>query len=185
METNTRPMRQLGQATRILRPALAFATSAAIAVATALPAPAADTLATVEVSAGSLAISSASESATLDVVQPGAGAFLPLGGTTVTDNRAGTAGWSATVVLTDFTGARTRATLSATVATYMPAAAISTGVVTVRAFTTTDPTIPNVIQTATSVIGNNTATWQAGLRVQVPAAAVADVYTATLTYSVS
>jgi hypothetical protein len=185
MEAHTRPMRQTEQATRIFRAALALATSAAITVAMAPPGSAADTMATVEVSSGSLAISSASESATLDVVHPGTNALISLGDTTVTDHRAGTGGWSATVVLTDFTGAATRARLSATVATYMPAAAISTGVVTMRAFTATNPTIPKVIQTATSVIGNNTATWKAGLSVQVPAAAVADVYAATLTYSVS
>jgi hypothetical protein len=184
MEAHSRPMRHMEQATRILGPALALASSAAIAVALALPASAADTTATVEVFAGSLAISSASESATLSVLHPGTDALITLGGTTVTDNRAGTAGWSATVVLTDFTGAATRASLSATGATYTPAAAVATGAITVTASTATDPTTPKVIQTATSVIGNNTATWNAGLSVRVPAEAVADVYTATLTYSV-
>ena len=184
METNTRPMRQLGQATRILRPALAFATSAAIAVAMALPPSAADPMAPVEVAAGSRAISSASELATLSVIHPGTDAFITLGATAVTDNRAGTAGWSASVVLSDFTGAATRARLSATGTAYTPAAAVATGAITVTASTATDPTTPKVIQTATNVAGNNTATWNAGLSVHVPAEAVADVYTATLTYSV-
>lgn len=53
------------------------------------------------------------------------------------------------------------------------------------ASTATDPTMPRIVQTATGVSGNNTATWNARLTVPVPNDAVVDSYTATLTYSVS
>lgn len=45
--------------------------------------------------------------------------------------------------------------------------------------------MPRIVQTATGVSGNNTATWNARLTVPVPNDAVVDSYTATLTYSVS
>ncbi|OIH82774.1 hypothetical protein BLJ79_17615 [Arthrobacter sp. UCD-GKA] len=40
------------------------------------------------------------------------------------------------------------------------------------------------VQTATGVTGNNTAIWGAVLAIEVPAQALADTYTATLTHSV-
>jgi len=186
METHSGSVRATaGPTTRIIRTALAFLCSAAMTGGMALPASAADTKATVEVLSGSLGFSSAPAYASLGVVDPGAAAAITLRGITVTDNRAGTAGWSASVVLTDFTGEATGARLSAAGATYTPTAATTTGTITVTASTSTDPTTPRVIQTATSVTGNNTATWNAGLTVHVPNDAVVDVYTATLTYSVS
>lgn len=190
MDADTRPVRATpGPRTKIIRVTLALVYSAALAGATALPASAADTVATVatvEISSGSLGFSSAPTSASLSAVDPGADAAITLRGTTtVTDNRAGTAGWSATVVLTDFTGEATGARLSAAGATYTPTAAATTGSVAVTASTATDPTTPRVIETATCVTGNNTATWNAGLTLRVPNDAVADAYTTTLTYSVS
>lgn len=174
-----------GPATRIIPAALALACTAALAGGPALPASAADTMTTVVVSSGSLGFTSAPASASLGLVDPGVDAAITLRGITVSDNRAGTAGWSASVVLTDFTGDATEAALSSAGATYTPTHAATTGTVTVRASTAINPTTPGIIQTATGVSGNNTATWSASLTVPVPNDAVVDTYTATLTYSVS
>lgn len=172
-------------ATRIIRAAAALAFSAALAGGIATPASAADTLTTLVVSSGSLGLSSTPASVSLGLIHPGAAAAIALHGITVTDNRAGTAGWSVSVVLTDFTGDATRAALSSTGATYTPTAAATTGTVTVTPSRATDPTRPRIVQTATAVSGNNTATWNAALTVPVPNDAVVDTYTATLTYSIS
>jgi hypothetical protein len=174
-----------GTATRIIRAALALACSAALAGGSAVPASAADTLTTVVVSSGSLGFSSAPASASLGLVDPGVDAAITVRGITVSDDRAGTAGWSASVVLTDFTGDATGAALSSAGVTYTPTAAATTGTVTMTASTANNPTTPRIVQTATGVSGNNTATWNAGLTVPVPKDAVVDTYTATLTYSVS
>jgi hypothetical protein len=168
-----------------IRTALAVVCSAAMLGVMAGPASGADTVATVVVSSGSLGFSSAPTSAALGEVHPGTVAAITLHGITVTDNRAGTAGWSASVLLMDFTGDATGARLSAAGATYTPTAATTTGTVSVTASPATDPTMPRIIQTATCVTGNNTATWDVSLTIQVPNEAVADAYTATVTYSVS
>jgi hypothetical protein len=46
-------------------------------------------------------------------------------------------------------------------------------------------TTPGTVQTATAVIGVNTATWNPSIGVVIPAGAVAGSYTATITHSVS
>lgn len=174
-----------GSAPRTIRTALALACSAAMALGMALPASAADTLTTFVVSSGSLGFSSAPTSASLGLVNPGSAASIILYGIRVSDSRAGTSGWSASVILTDITGDATGAALSAAGATYTPTSATITGTVAVTAATATDPATPRIVQTATGVSGNNTATWNAGLTVPVPIDAVVDTYTATLTYSLS
>lgn len=186
METLAGSVRSAGPATRLNRAGLALICSVVMAGGMALPASAADNIATVTVSSGWLGFTSAPPpSVSLGVVHPGNAAGTTLHGITVTDNRAGTAGWSASVLITDFTGDTTGAHLSAAGATYTPAAATTTGTVAMTESTATNPTTPRIIQTATCVVGNNTATWEADLTVQVPNDAVADAYTATLTYSVS
>lgn len=146
---------------------------------------AADTLTVLVVSSGSLGFSSAPASASVGLVDPGSAASITLHGITVSDCRAGTSGWSASVTLMDITGDATGAALSAAGATYTPTAATTTGTVAVTAATATDPTTARIVQTATGVSGNNTATWDAVLTVPVPNDAVVDTYTATLTYSIS
>lgn len=187
MEAHVSSSRQApaGTARRNIQAALALACSAALAAGSAVPASAADTLTTVVVSSGSLGFSSAPASASLGLVDPGTAAAITLRGITVSDNRAGTVGWSATVVLTDFTGRATGAALSSAGAKYTPTAATTSGTASVTASTATNPTVPRIVQTATGVSGNNTATWNADLTVAVPNDAVTDTYTATLTYSVS
>lgn len=152
----------------------------------AIPSSAAETLTTIVVSGGPLGFSSAPASAALGLVEPGTTAAVTLYGIQVSDNRAGTSGWSASVVLTDFTGDRTGDVVSAAGAIYTPTTATTTGyAVTVTASTAADPTVPRTVQTATGVSGSNTATWDASLTVPVPDGTPADNYTSTLTYSVS
>lgn len=174
-----------GKTTGITRTALVLLCSAALAGAQALPASAAETLTTVTVSQGSLGFTSAPVSATLGPVEPGTTAAITHYGIRVSDSRAGVSGWNVSVVVTDFTGDSTGALLSAAGATYTPTAATTSGTVAVAATTATDPTTPKIVQTATGVSGNNTATWNADLTLAVPNDAVVDTYTATVTYSIS
>ena len=105
---------------------------------------------------------------------------------TVTDDRAGTAGWVATVSISDFTGTGTTPpSLPATAARYTAPAATVTGTATVNASTVTDISTAATVQTASAVTGNNTATWDPTLQIVAPSDALADTYTATITHSVS
>ncbi|WP_427174704.1 hypothetical protein [Arthrobacter sp. 92] len=151
----------------------------------ALSASASDTVATVVVPSGSLELGSGTTAVVLGTVTPGTSTMTALPGLTVKDNRAGTAGWTASVVVTDFTGRATGTSLSAAGATYAPLQASTAGTATVTPSSATDLRAPKVVQTATGVSGNNSATWTASLIVSVPPDTIADTYNATLTYSLS
>lgn len=145
-----------------------------------LPANAADTTATVEVSGGGLAMS-APESITLTEAAPGETATGTLTGISVTDTRAGTDGWIASLASGDFESGDMVIPLANV--TYVPAEAEVLGTAVVAESTATAAT--GAVQTATGVIGNNTATWSAALSVLVPTDALAATdYTAILTHSV-
>lgn len=164
------------------------AVSAALICSVALPATAADsatTTATVTVNGGGLAIS-APGAAGLGSVAPGSTATVNLAGVEVSDTRAGTAGWVAQVASTDFVGSIVDNKIPASAASYTPALATPTGVavVTPSALPVALSATPQTVQTATLVVGNNGATWSAGLSLAVPGSALADTYKATLTHSV-
>lgn len=165
------------------RVSLVVAASAALVGSMALPASAADTTATVQVPVGSLSVS-APAGADLTTITPGGGASATLTGVQVTDTRAGEAGWSAQVVLSNFVGATPTNVIPATAAVYTPSVAVTSGTVTVEGAVQSDLSTAKTVQTATAVTGNNAATWDANLSVTAPADALADVYTATLTHSV-
>jgi hypothetical protein len=168
----------------ITRVSLVIAASAALVGSLALPASAADTAATVEVPVGSLAIS-APVGADLGEITPGLSASATLTGVQVIDTRAGTGIWTASVTLTNFVGTTPTNIIPATAARYTPAAAVPGGTVTVTPTTRVGlSSTPQAVQTASDVVGNNTATWDAELRVTAPTDALADTYTATLTHSV-
>ena len=108
-----------------------------------------------------------------------------LGTVTVNDNRASaTASWSATVSSTDFkSGSQT---IPATDATYTTGTVTKTGTITI----TSDPglTLEGAAQTVvsgTAGSGNNSAAWDPTIAIAVPAAAVAGLYSGTITHSVS
>jgi hypothetical protein len=143
--------------------------------------------------AGFLSISAPS-SAALPAAAPGATASAALGTVTVTDNRAlGSASWTATVTGTAFTtGTGTpQQTIPLAQVTYWsgPATATSGS----GTFTPGEPAAANAVNLAVPRVafslaggsGVNSASWNPTLSVQVPAAAVAGTYTATITESVS
>lgn len=170
----------------ITRTALVLACSAALAGSMAVPASAADTTTTVTVETGLLSLA-APASAALSTGTPGANSTVTLGNTTVTDARAGVAGWSATVALPELTGGtRPTETIPTTAATYLAATVTPDGTSTLAAPSTrTDLTSSKVSQAASAVSGNNSATWTALLTVPIPAQVLADTYSAVLTQSVS
>jgi hypothetical protein len=108
-----------------------------------------------------------------------------LGTVTVNDNRASaSASWSATVSSTDFTSGSQ--TIPATDATYTTGTVTPTGTITI----TTVPTLAltgaaQPVVTGSAGSGDNSATWDPTIAIAVPAAAVAGLYSGTITHSVS
>ena len=142
---------------------------------------------TVTVGTGELSIT-VPAGATLSTVTPGANSTVTVGTTTVTDTRAGVAGWSATVALPALTGgARPAEIIPTTTASYLAATVTPTGTSTLAApATRTDlATTPQVSQAASAVSGNNSAAWTGLLTVPIPAQVLADIYSGVLTQSVS
>ena len=142
----------------------------------------------VAVVTGVLSIS-APASADLGTAVPGGTASAGLGIVQVTDDRAGVAGWTATVSSTDFT------TGSGTPAETIPVRDVgylingftsTTGSATfTRTPTTGLSTSAQTVATATNVHGDNSATWNPVVRLSVPGGALAGTYSATITHSVS
>lgn len=107
-----------------------------------------------------------------------------IGTVTVTDHQGNNAGWTASASATDFSDGNGH-TIPIADASYTPPAATVTGTATVNP--TTLPalsTTATAVQTATTVAGDNTATWNPTISLTVPAAAVPGTYTSTLTQSV-
>jgi hypothetical protein len=149
----------------------------------AVPASAADTTTTVTITGGGLTLT-APPSATLTAGTPGQNSTVTVGDTTVTDARAGTLNWTATVSLPVLTAAGQ--TIPTTAATYLASTAGLTGAPTLDAPTTQlDLSTAKVSQAASAVSGNNTATWTGALMVPIPAQVLAGTYSGTLTQSVS
>ncbi|WP_157157577.1 hypothetical protein [Diaminobutyricimonas sp. LJ205] len=173
----------------ITQVALAIASAAAITTVIAMPASAAPvedtTTTTVEVTAGALSIS-APASLALSSVTPGGSATGTFQSTdvVVTDLTADTLGWTTSYTIGEFSSVLVPAgTIAASNVTYTPTVAIVDGTATVTEATASNGT--GVIQTATAVTGNNTATWGGTITVTVPSDALAAAdYTATLTHSV-
>ena len=144
---------------------------------------------TFTVTSGLLTLS-APGTAPLGTGLPGTTVTGKLGQVTVTDNRASlTAAWTVTASSTDFItgGGSGSETIPATDADYDPGEVTSTGVITI----TTPPSsvrlsaTPATVVSGTAGIGNNTATWNPVIGVDLPAAAVGGDYSATLTQSVA
>lgn len=171
---------------RISIVALAFAGSILLLGTTAVPAQASSgtTGSTVTVSTDALSITVPS-SPTGITLAPGANATVQLGTTSVSDLRAGSAGWTVTVALSTYTGVTATNTFTDSTAVYTPTAASVTGTSAVTNKASTSLVgAGSVVQTAV-VTGNNTASWTATLTVTLPDAVIADTYTAVLTESVA
>lgn len=147
-----------------------------------------DTTVTFSVNVGALSMT-APVSADLGSGNPG-GTIGPsaIGAITVTDDRAAlNATWTAQASSTVFTtgGGTGDETIPASAVTYDPGTPTTTGTVTTTPSTITLSGTLQTVVAATGIIGNDTATWDPSLTVDVPAAAVGGTYTGTLTDSVS
>jgi WxL domain surface cell wall-binding len=112
-----------------------------------------------------------------------------LGTVQVTDDRAGLAGWTATVSSTDFTtgGGTAAETIPAHDILYsISGFASTTGSATLtRTPGTNLSTALQAVAQATNVNGDNSAAWSPLIQVAVPSGAVAGTYSAIITHSVS
>ena len=169
------------------------AASAAVTSTAAVNAPAPggpgdpDTTVTFAVTSGELTMT-APVSADLGSGAPGTTITGEIGAVTVTDDRALlSAAWTASASSTDFTtGAATaNETIPATDATYSPGTITTTGTITATPTEITLDDEPQTVVTGTAGVGNNTASWDPTLAVDVPAQAVGGTYTGTLTQSVA
>jgi hypothetical protein len=144
-----------------------------------------NTTVTFTVTNGALGMT-APTSVNLGGAAPGGTVSGILGPVTVTDNRALlSASWTASASSTNFTtGNGTPAeTIPAGNATYDPGTVTSTGVITTSEAPITLSTASQTIVTATAGVGDNTATWDPTMTVAIPPAAVAGLYTSTLSES--
>lgn len=143
------------------------------------------TAATVTVTGGGLSIT-APTNAVLSDAAPGQTATVNLSGVQVADTRAGTAGWAASVSSTDFTGTISgAASIPASATSYTPTGtATVTGTAVVTPTARSNLSTAKTVQTATAVVGNNTATWGATFSIAIPGGALADSYAGTLVHSV-
>jgi large repetitive protein len=143
--------------------------------------------ATVAVVAGFISITTPA-SASLGSAAPGGTISGSLGTVQVTDNRGFGADWTATVATTTFTtgtGAPGES-ISAGQAEYdIIGLSRATGATFTYTPMTTLSTDPTAVVSATDVAGNNSATWNPLIQVSVPSDAIAGLYTATVTHSVS
>jgi len=143
---------------------------------------------TVAVVTGFLSIT-APGGADLGTAAPGGTASARLGTVQVTDDRAGLAGWTATVSSTDFTtgGGTAAETIPAHDILYsISGFASTTGSATLtRAPGTNLSTALQAVAQATNVHGGNSAAWSPLIQVAVPSGAVVGTYSAIITHSVS
>jgi len=154
-------------------------------LALAVPASAATTPVTVQITGGGLGIGAPIASVSLGTVAGSSSAQTvtgSLGPVLVTDLRAGIAGWVATAGSTSFTGPQT---ILGSAATYTPGTAVVVGIATVTPLSLASMISAGTVQTATAVLGVNTATWNPSIAVTLPAGAQAGTYSATITHSVS
>jgi len=164
---------------------VAAAAAALVLVQPGLAAAADDpsTTITYTVTSGALTLS-VPASANLGSGAPGTQISALLGPVTVTDDRAlVSASWTVTAAETDFTNGS--ATVPATDATYAPGSVTTTGTITVTPTNVTLSNSPQVVVTGTAGVGDNTASWNPTIAVNVPPSAVGGNYTGTLTQSVA
>lgn len=166
-----------------LRASLILGTATAgLLVVTAGPAMAADTATTFELTGGGLALSAP---ATAPLTNAPAGTLTitgSLGEAAVTDSRGGTVAWTASAASTAFTGVLGS---SSTAVSYTAGVVAETGTITVAdGIATTLTATPASVVAPTTLSGNNTASWTSTLAVTMPAGALADDYSGTVTTSV-
>jgi hypothetical protein len=105
-----------------------------------------------------------------------------LGNVTVTDSRGNILGWTTTAMSTAFTSGGL--TVPASDISYGLSTPTKTGVVTIVPVAAVDLTTAKTVETATAVVGVNTAAWNPSISIAVPLGAQTGVYAATMTHSV-
>jgi hypothetical protein len=112
--------------------------------------------------------------------------FGQLGPVTVTDNRGNTVSWTASAMTTTFTTNNGFATTTSTSVVYNSGTVNKTGEVTAAGNgNVTLAVAPSAVVTGTSVVGNNTASWDPTLTVNLPSNSLAGSYSGTVTTSVA
>ncbi|MEU1415010.1 hypothetical protein [Streptomyces sp. NPDC005731] len=164
---------------------VAAAAAALVLVQPGLATAAADpsTTVTYAVTSGALTLS-VPVSANLGAGAPGTRISAPIGPMTVTDDRALlSASWTVTAAETDFTTGGS--SIPATDAAYDPGSITTTGIITATGTPVTLSNSGQPVVTGSAGVGDNTATWNPTVTVNVPAGAIAGAYTGTLTQSVA
>jgi hypothetical protein len=142
-----------------------------------------NTMVTFTVTTGALTLS-VPASAVLGNGAPGSVISSPIGPCTVTDDRALlSASWTVTAAETDF--ANGPSTIPATAATYTVGTVTTTGTITVTGTNVTLSNSAQTVLTGSAGVGDNTASWDPTVAVNVPAGAVGGTYNGTLTQSVA
>jgi hypothetical protein len=163
---------------------LAVATSALLLAPSApASAVAGDTTTTFALTGGALNVSVAATAALTNGTTSSASVSGQLGTVQVTDARGGTTAWSAFATSTTFTDG---AGSVSTGESYSSGAITTTGTIVILPGTATSlsATAAKVVG-PTSVVGNNTASWNPTLTVSLPANALVGTYTGTIHTSVS
>jgi hypothetical protein len=146
-----------------------------------------DTTMTFVVTVGALTMT-APATANLGSGGPGTTISGLLGTVNVGDNRALlSASWTATASSTSWvTGNGSgHETIPATAGRYTPGVVATTGTITANATAITLSTSPQTVVAGSAGVGNNSASWNPDIAVEVPPTAVGGTYTSTLTQSVS
>ena len=171
-----------------------FAGSIGLAIASlAGVARAADTTTTFTLTGGSLSISAPTSASLGSVATGSATTSAQLGNVSVNDPRGALLGsWTATVSSTDFKtgGQTTNETITKSNADYWSGAGTTTGtgVFTPGQLLAANKQALSTSRTAfsaTGIVGNDTASWNPTVVINVPSAAVAGDYTGTVTHSVA
>lgn len=158
--------------------------ASAVLLASALPASAETTATTFELTGGTLALSVQGTAALTNGASGSTNITGSLGAVSVNDARGGTANWNVSGASTAFTGAKVGGS-SSTAVSYTGGVVTETGTITVADGTAkTLTSTPVSVVAPTALSGNNTASWTPSLAVSMPANALADNYSGTVTTSI-
>ncbi|MFT4774049.1 MAG: hypothetical protein ACI83Y_002295 [Candidatus Azotimanducaceae bacterium] len=167
--------------------ALSASTVALVGVAPASAALTGDTTATVTITGGALVITVPVDAASLGTAAGTIGGSTisgQLGEVQVNDNRSGVAGWVASAISTAFTPDSGLAIPAGNVG-YTAGTITKVGIATYLAPDPGNLAAASPVVTASTVVGNNSATWNPTINVAVPGATLAGTYSATITHSVT
>lgn len=166
---------------QLRKPLVIVALATAVLAGMALPASADDTDTTFTLTGGSLTLSVQATATLTDAATGSTSISGNLGAVAVTDDRGGTAEWDVSAASTAFTGALGS---SSTGVTYTGGTVTETGTITVADGAATAIDTQASVVAPTSLSGNNTASWNPSLNVTMPAGALADDYSGTVTTSI-